>query len=266
MPVSNLCYNASEPRGCANTLAALTNYERKSFAMADTILYKPCSVCKQELPYTSFCKDKSKTLGIASECRQCRRAKNLLYCPPTPRANAACFTLTGKYRIETLPEKDLAYIAGLFDGEGSIYIGKSYYGPDVGSSHQRRKRTSGVSYRVICAVGMTDQPIIQWLQETTGLGRIDYKQTPSTKKSKPAWYWKTNDGESTVFLLVIKDYLRVKQPQAELGLELLRIKTLSRKGYKHTPERQLEIVREFARLNHRGLVEDEGGGLFQYPT
>jgi LAGLIDADG endonuclease len=181
----------------------------------------------------------------------------------TANANLTKYFKPGsEFSVENLPDNDLAYIAGLFDGEGSIFIGKSKYGPDV----NKTKNKSGFTFRVRCAVGMTDESIIHWLKAVTGIGRIYYKERPSTENSKPAWYWITNDRESIVFLRIIKDCLRVKKSLAELALELAWLKTFSRRGYRHMPEKQLEIVNKISELNHRGTAANKGGASSQFPT
>ena len=57
----------------------------------------------------------------------------------------------------------LAYIAGLFDGEGSI------------SRYQTmRKGRKNPTWVIRCEINMTDQTIIKWLHDTLGFGSFGW--------------------------------------------------------------------------------------------
>ena len=63
-----------------------------------------------------------------------------------------------------IPETDRAYIAGLFDGEGSIHYKKA---PEKKKKHRGKPgyRVSN-SWRINMEVTMTDSLVINWLRET----------------------------------------------------------------------------------------------------
>ena len=94
------------------------------------------------------------------------------------------------------------YVAGLFDGEGSIQI-KNY--PDT-------SRGRGIS---VC-IGITDGEVLKQLQEFLELQKIKshiYQRTiPRGKERKPIQWWKiSSKWEATKFLEAIKDKAIIKK-------------------------------------------------------
>lgn len=89
---------------------------------------------------------------------------------------------------------DIAYIAGLFDGEGCITEnGKGFF---------------------VAQIGMTDEPVIRWVARLGGTVRIE--AGPNRGNRKPLYRWRlmaANDVQA--FLRAIHPYLRVKQSAAE---------------------------------------------------
>ena len=58
-------------------------------------------------------------------------------------------------------ESDIIYIAGLFDGEGSLHIRR---GPEKKKKHKGKPgyRMSN-SMRISMEIAMTDEPVIRWV-------------------------------------------------------------------------------------------------------
>ena len=71
-----------------------------------------------------------------------------------------------------MSEADTAYIAGLFDGEGSIYYARR---------PERKKKHKGKGYRISNAqrismeITMTDQSVLIWVHEILGVGTLRKK-------------------------------------------------------------------------------------------
>ena len=67
-----------------------------------------------------------------------------------------------------ISETDIAYIAGLFDGEGSITY-KKY--------KERKKKGNKVNYyncwRISMEIAMTDKSILVWVNEVLGCGTLN---------------------------------------------------------------------------------------------
>tara|TARA_R100000541_G_scaffold18301_2_gene28085 strand:+ start:224 stop:631 length:408 start_codon:yes stop_codon:yes gene_type:complete len=74
---------------------------------------------------------------------------------------------------------DTAYIAGLFDGEGSLTY-KKY----------KEKKKSGTynCRRISMEISMTDQNVIELVHETLMVGTVRPKKVP--KNMKPQWRWR----------------------------------------------------------------------------
>ena len=98
---------------------------------------------------------------------------------------------------------DLAYIAGLFDGEGCI----SY----------ERKPPYGI--HVIVIMGQTEEYLIRWLYLAYG-GRVRVRKAPTKfPNAKPLYVWWLRANEACSFLGDILPYLRIKKPQAEASIK-----------------------------------------------
>lgn len=113
--------------------------------------------------------------------------------------------------VRVVPTReDVAYAAGLFDGEGCVSIGVS------GRNKQRP------AYRVQVVVAMTDHNVLRWLQERWG-GTI-YKQKRHAEHHRPGWQWHLSEGEAIAFLEKLRLYLKIKGPATDNALPFLWLK------------------------------------------
>ena len=73
----------------------------------------------------------------------------------------------------TMKDHNLAYIAGLFDGEGSIHIKRA---PEKKKKHKGKPgyRMSN-SMRLSMEITMTDQSVLIWVHEILGVGTLTKK-------------------------------------------------------------------------------------------
>ena len=78
-----------------------------------------------------------------------------------------------------IPETDRAYIAGLFDGEGSIYFAKR---PEKKKKHNGEGYRVSNSQRISMEITMTDQSVIRWVHETLGCGTVVKKPRKGLRK------------------------------------------------------------------------------------
>ncbi len=90
---------------------------------------------------------------------------------------------------------DLAYCAGLFDGEGCITLTKG------GDSN----------YRLRLKITSTDYSVLTWLQEHFGGSIILSRKETDNNKESWDWYCKTED--QVVFLFSILPYTIIKRAQ-----------------------------------------------------
>ncbi len=104
----------------------------------------------------------------------------------------------------TLTEIELAYLAGIFDGEGSIFIVKRAMG-------LRKTRHS-----LVVALGMCNEYIPNLFKGYFG-GSVQPRVFLDSKY-QDSWQWKLYTREALNFLETLLPYLRVKKAEAELGI------------------------------------------------
>jgi hypothetical protein len=122
-----------------------------------------------------------------------------------------------------MKEKDLYYIAGFLDGEGSICIVKS----------------KGQYYLQIDIVN-TNSEVIDFVFKTLKLGGI-YENRRQKRKVLYRWVAKSKIAEKALRLLL--PYLKVKKEQAEIGLEFQSI--MQRFGRKKTPKIEIQTREDY---------------------
>lgn len=106
--------------------------------------------------------------------------------------------------------EELAYLAGVMDGEGCIDI-YGYSG-----------RWSTVTYRLDVKVGMAEPHAVLMLQSVFG-GSIQSRARESIRGgNKPSYQWCVSGVLARECLARITPFLRVKREQAELALEFVR--------------------------------------------
>ena len=99
----------------------------------------------------------------------------------------------------------IAYIAGLFDGEGCVSCKKV---------KTKRKDRGGKIYNqwyIRCEIAMTDKYVIEWIHETLGFGwsgEKKYRKRP--KHYKRQWRWSCGYQDALVFAKIIWPYVQVK--------------------------------------------------------
>jgi len=71
-----------------------------------------------------------------------------------------------------IPDTDKAYIAGLFDGEGSIHFKR---GPEKKKKHKGKGHRISNSLRLSMEITMTDRSVLLWLNEVVGCGTLTKK-------------------------------------------------------------------------------------------
>ena len=89
-----------------------------------------------------------------------------------------------------LSESDIAYIAGLFDGEGSIHIKR---GIESKKKHNNKPgRRISNSMRISMEISMTDESVLRWVHEVLGCGTVIKKPRKGLRKdgTKYLMQWK----------------------------------------------------------------------------
>ena len=80
-------------------------------------------------------------------------------------------------------QSDAAYLAGLFDGEGSIYFKKTRQ-----KKHPRPGKPIHNVMVIRMEISMTDKSVLEWVWETTGVGAFGSKKVK--EGYKPQWRWR----------------------------------------------------------------------------
>ena len=107
-------------------------------------------------------------------------------------------------------ESDAAYIAGLFDGEGSIDFTK-----------RKEKKRSGTynCRRVSMEVTMTDQSVIRWIHEVLGVGTVVKKPRKGLRKNGTKylmqWRWRCTFRDAYYVCRVLWPYAHTKLPKIQ---------------------------------------------------
>ena len=102
-----------------------------------------------------------------------------------------------------------AYLAGVIDGEGSIFI-----------SRINNKRSGNVWYRLQLSCAMTDPEAIQLLCKTFTPNTKQYIYRGGRQKGyKPVYQWLTTGDMAMTILKEIEPYLTVKKNQAKLAIK-----------------------------------------------
>jgi hypothetical protein len=132
----------------------------------------------------------------------------------------------------------LAYLAGIIDGEGTFYI----------SNGDHRHRILVVN---------TDEILIKWLQDN--FGGLVYKRT---SKAHPNWKmkyeWLICKTDITILCEALLPFLICKKRQAEVMLKLRKTFYQRKRGAQRVPEELREIrnqcKEEMTKLNHRSSL------------
>jgi hypothetical protein len=115
-----------------------------------------------------------------------------------------------------IPETDRAYIAGLFDGEGSIYFAKR---PEKKKKHNGEGYRVSNSQRISMEVTMTDESVIRWLHEILGVGTVVKKPRKGLRKDGTKylmqWKWRCTFRDAYWVCLNIWPWSHTKMPKIQ---------------------------------------------------
>lgn len=108
-------------------------------------------------------------------------------------------------------DTDLAYIAGLIDGEGYIGVKKS-------QPYHRLTGRVNPGYHARLQIRMVDEAAIKFIAET--MGGWYYTEKPHATKGRPLFCYQSSEAAVERILRLVLPYLRVKRPNADAVLEL----------------------------------------------
>lgn len=115
---------------------------------------------------------------------------------------------------------DLAYIAGIFDGEACIRVKRT-------SINERQDRQTR-GYHAMIHIHMVDEPAIKFIAET--LGGWYYPEKPHSAQGRPLYRYQASDKRAEEILRALLPYLRVKR---EAALNVLALRDLQADNTKY---------------------------------
>jgi len=111
---------------------------------------------------------------------------------------------------------DFAYLAGLFDGEGSLQYKKAW---------EKKKKHKGEGYRKTHAwrinmeIAMTDEPVIRWVHETLKVGSVIKRNVKGLTKGggryKTQWRWRCSHRDAYGVAKLMWPFAQVKLHKLE---------------------------------------------------
>ncbi len=113
-------------------------------------------------------------------------------------------------------ESDIAYLAGLFDGEGSLQCKKGW---EKKKKHKGEGHRMSNSMRISMEIAMTDEAVIRWVHETLQVGSVIKRNVKGLnkagKKYKTQWRWRCTFREAYHVCRLIWPYVQVKLHKVE---------------------------------------------------
>jgi hypothetical protein len=111
--------------------------------------------------------------------------------------------MSQKGKVNQLSNTDAAYIAGLIDGEGTITLSRK---------HRNENRQLCVS------ISSTERPMLQFVFDTVGVGKITNKATSSSRHA-PSFTYAITNRQALMLLEIVSPWLRsYKKQRASLIL------------------------------------------------
>ena len=119
-----------------------------------------------------------------------------------------------------IPDTDKAYIAGLFDGEGSIHFRR---GPEKKKKHKGEGYRISNSIRISMEIAMTDQSVLIWLHEVLGVGTLIDKPRKGLRKNGTKYLmqyrWRCTFRDAYYVCLLIWPWSHTKLPKIQQIIE-----------------------------------------------
>jgi hypothetical protein len=154
--------------------------------------------------------------------------------------------------MKKLASSSWPYLAGIFDGEGTVYIGSG------------KNKNGTVILNLQTKISNTDLRLMQWLISNFGGHYSVHDRSKNNPKHKVQYAWyPTGKSNRTKFFEGILPYLVIKKEQVLVGLEFDRF--YERNGcqpgfklcadsplYKENLEKRLALRNQLVKLNHRG--------------
>ena len=110
-----------------------------------------------------------------------------------------------------LSPNEVAYIAGLFDGEGSLQYKKAW---EKKKKHKGKGYRKTYAWRINMEIAMTDELVIRWVHEILNVGSV-IKRKPQRSGYKPQWRWRCTFRDALYVCKLLWPYAQVKLHKIE---------------------------------------------------
>jgi len=137
-----------------------------------------------------------------------------------------------------IPDTDKAYIAGLFDGEGSIYYKKLKQ-----TRHNRPGKPVHNVWSIRMEIAMTDYSVLVWLYEVLGVGKLNPRKVKPGRKKQ--WRWRCTHRDAYYVCCLIWPWSHTKLDKVQQIIAHYTSRKL-----KEDNVIDLELEREIRRLEH----------------
>ena len=119
-----------------------------------------------------------------------------------------------------ITNEDIAYIAGLFDGEGSIYYARR---KEKKKKHNGKGYRYSMSQRISMEITMTDEPVINWVHKILGVGTVNKKPRKGKRKDGTGYLmqyrWRCTFRDAYYVCTLIWPWAHTKLPKITQILE-----------------------------------------------
>ena len=153
-------------------------------------------------------------------------------------------------------ETELAYLAGLLDGEGTV------------AAIRRKRRIKdhpekhGDVYVLTVSIYNTHEPTVRWVHGQLAGSLIETHR----ERYRSIWRWQCQQTAARDVLVTLLPYLRIKNQQARVAIELWSLideyrasikglSNLARRLPEVEHERRGVLVAKLSRLNRRGVFD-----------
>jgi len=170
-----------------------------------SVLILQCSRCKDKKPSSEFHRSANIPRGFAWECKLCRSRVRSLRTAGIPVPPTIGFVKKHEANIsaDSIPETELAYIAGLVDAEGSITI------CNANSHHTSRLQ-----------IYNNDRTLLEFVHTRFGGRLFDVKRKKRENCIEKALFFESQSNVKNI-CSKIATYLKIKKEQCELVLKAI---------------------------------------------
>lgn len=124
---------------------------------------------------------------------------------------------------------EIAYLAGIIDGEGSIMLTKY---------HKSEYPSPCIS------ISSTDLELLEWVKEKVGSGRITRKKNYNIKKHKTSFTYAVNYDAAIEIMSLVEPYLVITKKKLRANFIINNYKSVTARNGKYSEEK-LKLKEQF---------------------